>query len=697
MKNRLLALLLASGLVVMSLAGCGKTPGGGSDVSPTSDDMGESVLTAESTDSSADTSGSTETTSTQGQNSKTGVDANMKTTTAVTTTKAGTTDSHVVYTTVNNGFETYSIARPAKNLTVVNAADFGMSAASSDNYQAFSAILFYCEEHPNTEVVFQKGDYRFKEGHSRFVLDKLKNIKFTCNGASFIMRSALFGINECDGIEINGLDVRWDWDYERLADVVKCNNVSENGDGFTVDLEFLERTSITQAELNSMKFKQMSQVDPITYTCGAGASHKEIYLGEYYGKSSGINTRTVLGGNKVRLVFATPAENASLRQIKAGDTLMLFHRVYDWHCINVSNSSNVTFANTNIYGAGGMAYCCFGARTKYIQWLNCKITKDPRRSDVHVSATADGLHLIKCGGYINIQDCEIAYQGDDGINIGTVCAIVDEVRDSHSMEVRVGGDSKFNCNVGDQLEIRTNEFKKLSNVKLTVTSVQEGIDSAYSVLTFKEEIPSEVKANYILSNPAIENGHFLVKNCTFRENRARGITLSSGNGTVEGCRFYKTQLGGIRAGCDISSSSWQEGAGIDNLCIKNNTFEGCNVTYGWYAWAAVSIINTLNKQTLRYPAVTNLTVSGNTFIDTPNYAITLQNVNKATVSGNIIKNTAELPDTGDARGSIMLDTDWNISITNNTWEKSEAVPNPVMWKLRYTAEKELTQSGNTIR
>ena len=682
MTKRPVALLLTLGMIAVSLAGCvrGHTP------EPSG---GDSIPASENREESAATS--------KGQISKTGEDTKMTTTTALKRTTAPAAESHVVYTTVNNGFETYRIARPAKNLTVVQAADFGMSVSNMDNYQPFSAILYYCEEHPNTEVVFQKGTYRFKEGHSRLVLNKLKNIKFSFNGASFLMRGPLFGINDCEGVEINGLDVRWDWDYDRLTDAVKCTHVSENSDGFTVELEFLERTSVTQAELNKMKFKQMSQVDPVTYTCGAGAAHKEIYLGEYYGRGSGIKTRTVLGGNKVRLVYETPAQNASLRQIKAGDTLMLYHRVYDWHCINVSNSSHVTFDRTNIYGAGGMAYCCFGARTKYIQWLNCKITKDPQRSDVHVSATADGIHLIKCGGYINIQDCEIAYQGDDGLNIGTVCAIVDEVKDAHSMEVRVGGDSKFNCSVGDQLEVRTNEFKKLNNVKLTVTDIREGIDSAYNVLTFKEEIPAEVTANYILSNPAIANGHFLVKNCIFRENRARGITLSSGNGTVEGCRFYKTQLGGIRAGCDISSSSWQEGAGIDNLCIKRNTFEGCNVTYTWYAWAAVSVINALNKQTLRYPAVTNLTVSGNTFINTPNYAITLQNVKKATVSGNTIRNTAELPATGDARGCIMLDTDWSISVTDNIWEKSAAVPNPVMWKLRYTAEKELTQSGNVIR
>lgn len=619
-------------------------------------------------------------------------------TAATTATTAVTSNNYVVSDTINTGFETFKIDRPAKNLNRVNASEFGLSTSSADNYQAFNAIVFYCEEHPNTEVVIDKGDYRFKEGHSRIVLDGLRNIKFSANGASFIMRTPLFGINNCNGIEINGLDVRWDWDYDRLADVVKVLNVTESGDSFTVDLEFLERSNLTQVKADKMKFKSMSQVDPNTYTFGAGAAHKEIYLGEYYGKPSGIRTRTLLGGNKLRLVYDTPASNASLRQIKTGDTLMLFHRVYDWHCITVSNSTNVTFDKTNIYGAGGMAFCVFGAGTKYIQWVNCKITKDPRRDDVHVSSTADGLHLIKCGGYINIQNCEIAYQGDDAINIGTVCGVVEEVKDKHTAVIRVGGDSKFACSVGDKLQVRTNEFKKLNGVELTVTSIQPGIDSSYSTITFKEELPDGFNANYIVSNPAIGNGHFLIKNNYFHDNRARGIVLSSGYGTVEGNRIVRTQLGGIRIGCDIRRNSWQEGAGVDKVTIRNNTFDSCNITYKWYEWAALSVTNSLYQQTLRYPAVTNLTVTGNTFINTPSYAITLQNVQNATIDRNTVKNPGTLAGTSDStRGSILLDTDWAIKIKNNVWEKSAAVPNQAMWKLRYTAEKEVSASGNAIQ
>jgi len=84
------------------------------------------------------------------------------------------------------GATVFYVVRPkAEALDTVYAADFGFSAANTDNFTAFADILNYCRQHPKTRVVFAPGDYAFNTD-AGFGLDGLTDIYFEGNGARFV-------------------------------------------------------------------------------------------------------------------------------------------------------------------------------------------------------------------------------------------------------------------------------------------------------------------------------------------------------------------------------------------------------------------------------------------------------------------------------------------------------------------------------
>ena len=568
----------------------------------------------------------------------------------------------------------FYVVRPkADALNTVYAADFGFAAANFDNYAAFAAIIHYCRQHPRTRVIFQAGDYAFNTD-SGFGLDSLTDIYFEGNGARFVFSygSSYFNLSNCECVEFNNITIDWNWERSRLGSIVRVENADASNN--TLDLVFTELADVSA----DVVFAAITQYDPETLTPGAKESSKEVYLYQTLGAIAGVEK---IGSNVLRVTH-----NGVLDNFLNGEVYLLRHYVYGSAVFYLyNNSRHITFDGVNIVGAAGMGFVVAGG-ANHFQFLNTTIGLNPGCAATRrVSVTADALHIADSNGYFRIENCDFSFMGDDGVNIHDNLGCISEVTDSKTLMVQ--GWMAAAIVPGDVLAFKNSDFKTLDFTSAVVSVAPAGT-GLYAV-TLENAMPASVKKGGMLFNTAHFSGNYVIRGSRFHENRARGLLLQSGNGLCENNTFYKIMGNAIRIIMDVSPGYWQEGTGVDNLVVRNNTFNMCSYSN----WGAVIFIGTQieGKAAKTTTAFTNIDISNNTFQDSPAAVLDANNVSGFKFSGNTISN--EMAYSWDIdRGRLKFGFYCtSVNLENNTWTASRnmfvpEIPkflNPAMFDVSY--------------
>ena len=164
----------------------------------------------------------------------------------------------------------FYIARPkADAYKTVNASDFGLSAESEDNYDAFCRAIDFCRQNPNTRLVVEAGKYYFRTARA-IELGSMKNIMLDADGAEFYFENPYyFNVNDGDCVEIRGLTIKWNLEKSRLGSIVKVKNVRKLKKTF--EIEFTELEDVSE----DIPIKVFTQYDPKTLTPGVRKNFKE--------------------------------------------------------------------------------------------------------------------------------------------------------------------------------------------------------------------------------------------------------------------------------------------------------------------------------------------------------------------------------------------------------------------------------------
>ncbi len=220
--------------------------------------------------------------------------------------------------------------------------------------------------------------------------------------------------------------------------------------------------------------------------------------------------------------------------------------------------------------------------------------------------------------------------GDDCINVHDGLGYVSEVNDNTLTLIA----SAMRLEAGDILAFKNDKFENTElTAKIVSVKALEGITNEVIV----ENLPESITQGWTAYNTACDSSNYVISDNYFHENRARGVLLQSSGGLCENNRFYKTMAQAVKVVMDIVPSLWQEGTGVDNLVIRNNTFEKCNYS----DWGSVIEIGTnIAGNTAETAVFTNIEISANSFKDIPSTLLRADNVNGFVFSENTI-------DTGD--------------------------------------------------
>ncbi len=541
----------------------------------------------------------------------------------------------------------FYIERPkAYALNEIDASQFGLSSENDDNYESFQKALDYCEANPNTKLNISKGVYRFKS-EKNLILENAENIFIDGNGATFLFSETgyKFIIFKSECVEINNLICDWDRVEKPLASVVTVKNA--NPENHTLDIVFKNRENVSE----NMELKAITQCDPDTFTFGAKEASNEVYI---YQDETAIESVKRIDVNTLRI-----KHNGCMDGFNNDEAYILRHFVYDGTIFQLNEySKHITFDNVKIYGTPGMAYICEG-NTSQFQLINSYIGFNPKsESDYYVSATADAIHIVNTDGFFNISNCDISKMGDDAINVHDGLGYVESVNGNKLTVIA----SAMRLREGDTLGFKNERFENTTEtVKIKSIKVLEGIKKE---ITLDTDIADKIEKGYVAYSKECNSGNYVIKDNYFHENRARGLLLQSSNGLCENNRFYKTMAQSIKVVMDIVPESWQEGTGVDNLVIRNNTFEMCDYS----RWGSIIEIGTnIAGEKAQTAVFTNIEISDNTFKDFPMYVFKISNVNGITIKDNTIDFGNEFSG-HDRQGKIRFYEECeNIIFANNTW------------------------------
>jgi len=229
----------------------------------------------------------------------------------------------------------------------------------------------------------------------------LEDITIEGNGSELIFfkpneYGSLINIGSCQRVLMEDFIIDWDYDKIPLASLTKIINVDINKEYY--DIQFLSPHAAGKVIAGGM-----NPVDPNTLIVGVENVPEE---GTWR-----VEQQQWLSPDILRWYdFYHNVGNPDMTQFYQAR-----HYTYDMHGIFFWNLAHFVFDNVTLYSIPGIGIVG-GQDSHHLGFLNCTLTIRPG-SERLISATADGLHIYNSSGFIKIENCEFAYNGDDCINI----------------------------------------------------------------------------------------------------------------------------------------------------------------------------------------------------------------------------------------------------------------------------------------
>ena len=156
----------------------------------------------------------------------------------------------------------------------------------------------------------------------------------------------------------------------------------------------------------------------------------------------------------------------------------------------------------------------------------------------------------------------------------------------------------------------------------------------------REALP--IEAGDWVTIPATGTHGFVIRDCEFRDHRARGMRIQASHGVIEGNRLSGLQGAGITIGPEFGY--WREANWVEDLIVRDNVIEEIgrgNITQeAWgFALAGITVFGRGEPDVECTPGNRAIVLSGNTIEDCPTAAISVTCSREVQVNGNRIAHT----------------------------------------------------------
>jgi hypothetical protein len=256
--------------------------------------------------------------------------------------------------------------------------------------------------------------------------------------------------------------------------------------------------------------------------------------------------------------------------------------------LSLRNCRRMNFAGVTVKSGGGFAVYDLAGDDNHYTGLTVTRGPAPDGADEEplLAANADGFHSNGARKGPTLENCLIEDTDDDGIAIHGVYA---RVLGAAGKQVLIGDLEHPFCIPGDTLRFTGLQGEIVGEGKVVSVETQAGYKPSqpappdlrlfqnppfveYQNVVLDREVAA-VSGGMVSNADACGNG-FTIRNCTVRNNRARGMLLKAG-GLVEGSTVEGSTMGGIIVSPEIGE--WNEAGYASGLIVRKNVIRHAGI------------------------------------------------------------------------------------------------------------------------
>lgn len=464
-----------------------------------------------------------------------------------------------------------------------------------ENTWNLQKLLCKVRKEEDVEIVFERGTYHFYPDYAvekllyisnhdedtikkvAFDLSGMKKVSIVGNQTEFIFHTDIipFHIDQSGDIKIEGIEI----DYWRTGySEGKIVEISEK----KMLLEINREEYPYKVMHNRVYFEEEKGLSELYCGCLEMDAERNapVYLGHDisfnrpYSSSYGAVFREA-GENLLEIELTE--EQSFLKTSKAGNKLILRHHWRTHPCFYLTESKDVVLKDINIYHCTGMAVIVQFTENITLERVNVCLHPEKNRC---FTATADGFHFVYAKGQIHIKDCLLENQLDDPVNIHGIYGRIHKVVSKTEVLVELVEGMQKGVKLGksgDTFAVINNET--MLECQRGKISALEMLNKDYMLITFEEEI-EDLKPGFVVENKSYIPD-VLIEGCTFRNNRARGLLLTSaGEVIVRRNQFFTPGAAVLVEG---DSNYWFESGATTHILIEENELTDCAYVPDWGA------------------------------------------------------------------------------------------------------------------
>lgn len=529
------------------------------------------------------------------------------------------------------------------------------------------------------KLVFEPGTYTFLPDYATerfcsianhgnglkkiaFLFEDFDSIEIEGNDADLIFHGQIipFIFQDCRRVTVRNLSVDWEIPFTFLAEVTAINaqegwrDVRPFKQGFSWELK---RGRIQFPNIDGFNYTHLGSTlafDPVTKRVTHGAKDMESHPSSVEKRKNGILRI------HERLKYYPPI--GSLLSSKGNRELDRYGPAF-----YAKRSQNIKYDSVTVHHALGMGYIF--ERSENIVLKNSGVHLRDNSPRV-ISSTADATHFAGCRGDILIENCRFENMLDDGTNVHGTYVIVDEIIDTHTLRVQLGHfeqlGSEF-ASAGDEVWFiqQPNPQRASENTVTAITT----LNSRFSLLTFRDEIPQDLSKGNILENKTW-NPTFTMRGCSIRNHRARNIVLKTPLKVVIEDNDFSSMMSSIFFRGE--SFFWYESGAVGDVLIHNNRFEYC--AYSAMEHAVLNITPRLGKTfdtAIAYDR--NIRFEYNEISTFDNRVVWADRVEGLQIIGNKIKQTNDTPQLHPDAPVFDFRNCQNVTLSGNEYEGTATV------------------------
>jgi parallel beta-helix repeat protein len=260
-----------------------------------------------------------------------------------------------------------------------------------------------------------------------------------------------------------------------------------------------------------------------------------------------------------------------------------------------------------------------------------------------------------------MENCLFEGMGDDATNVRSGhYLLVSERLEKNKLRLKTGyryGSDLTPPEIGDKLELSSEDKQLLPYATLTVRSVERDTVTKSLIIGFSENLPDRTGKGDAVGN-ASSIPLLRIRNCTTIRNRSRGFIIKTRDVIIEDCTFQDITECAIALETDING--WWESISSRDVIIRNNRFIDSKFEPGYLH--GVIEFHTMS-QTTPAGVYRGIIIANNLFLGSAGNIIKIGSADDVDITDNIMDHPGE--------EAIFLYNSSNIRINGNKLTNSK--------------------------